>query len=338
MKNLICRSRKMRLHSIALQLSEPSPRTTGNSWKVRAVGGFFGLTTEWPQPHSLTHRKGCTCRSYRRRLTERSGLITQNNDLTGSQRGHCMCILKTKYIQKALQRVRVCICDCVREAIYQSLRELMVCLRSSEFEPPWLAPPNFWPLLDHWSEVESQRSPPRPIRSVNSPCCRDHRLTCCHADKAGHRQDRKLRQGPRNTRSYTYTHLSDRSQINNSLHSRLSSSRFLLRYLEHNRIAGCFIMVWTCWKRGRAEMCVKQRGRTGVCGRLSVFVEKERIVWETDPLDKRLFFGGGLTADSHPSLAPLLIPLTLYCTYCEPCECVLLCLRHQPPWCPAITL
>lgn len=200
-------------------------------------------------------------------------------------------------------------------------------------------PPNFWPLLDHWSEVESQRSPPRPIRSVNSPCCRDHRLTCCHADKAGHRQDRKLRQGPRNTRSYTYTHLSDRSQINNSLHSRLSSSRFLLRYLEHNRIAGCFIMVWTCWKRGRAEMCVKQRGRTGVCGRLSVFVEKERIVWETDPLDKRLFFGGGgLTADSHPSLAPLLIPLTLYCTYCEPCECVLLCLRHQPPWCPAITL
>lgn len=103
-KNLICRSRKMRLHSITLQLSEPSPRTTGNSWKVRAVGGFFGLTTEWPQSHSLTHRKGCRCRSYRRRLTERSGLITQNNDLTGSQRGHCMCILKTKYIQKALQR------------------------------------------------------------------------------------------------------------------------------------------------------------------------------------------------------------------------------------------
>lgn len=193
-------------------------------------------------------------------------------------------------------------------------------------------PPNFWPLLDHWSEVESQRSPPRPIRSVNSSCCCDHRLTCCHADKAGHRQDRKLRQGPRNTRSYTYTHLSDRSQINNSLHSRLSSSRFLLRYLEHNRIAGCFIMVWTCWKRGRAEMCVcvwsKEAGQVYAADFQCLWKRRESV-WETAPLDKSLFLGGGgLTADSHPSLAPLLIPLTLYCTYCEPCECVLLCLTE----------
>lgn len=104
-KNLICRSRKMRLHSITLQLSKPSPPNNRKQLKGESCWRVFRFDHRMTaESHSLTHRKGCRCRSYRRRLTERSGLITQNNDLTGSQRGHCMCILKTKYIQEALQR------------------------------------------------------------------------------------------------------------------------------------------------------------------------------------------------------------------------------------------
>lgn len=103
------------------------------------------------------------------RLTERSRLITQNNDLTRSPHGHC--IKKYIWLRVIIFRwgkmMSVCVWfNTTPNYLLMCVRARTLCLCVSSLNH--LDPPNSWPLLDHWSEVENRGSPPRPIRSVNS--------------------------------------------------------------------------------------------------------------------------------------------------------------------------
>lgn len=74
------------------------------------------------------------------RLTERSRLIRQNNDLTRSPHGHCMCVYmctKKKYVWQSLFSVtdvmhvwerKSCGCVCIDICDYMTRRYLWLCV------------------------------------------------------------------------------------------------------------------------------------------------------------------------------------------------------------------